>query len=73
MISGRASNEELESTDRSCSVSDIQDYFGCIIKEHETFTDNPPIRIYVNKIKYRITFRIKTLLTPEMVEITGKR
>ena len=23
-------------------------------------TDNPPIRIYVNKIEHRITFRIKT-------------
>ena len=40
---------------------------------HETLTDNPPIKIYVNKIENRITFRIKTgfyleLLTPETME-----
>ena len=73
MISGRTSKEEFESTDRSYSVSDIQDYFECIIKEHETFIENPPVRIYLNKMKYRIIFRIKTLLTPETVEITWKR
>ena len=31
-----------------------------VIKNHEKVTDNPSIRIYVNKIKNRITFRIKT-------------
>ena len=41
-------------------VSDIQDYFKYIIKKHETVTNNPPIRIYINKIENRITFRIKT-------------
>ena len=38
------------------SVSDIQHYFDYIIKKHETVTDNPPIRIYVNKIENRTTF-----------------
>ena len=41
-------------------VSDIQDYFKYIIKIHETFADNHPIRIYVNKIENRITFKNKT-------------
>ena len=35
-------------------------YFHCIIKKHETVTNNPPRRIYVNKIENRITFKIKT-------------
>ena len=29
-------------------------------KKHETLVDNPLIRIYVNKIENRITFKIKT-------------
>ena len=28
--------------------SDIQNYFEYIIKKHETVTDKPPIRTYVN-------------------------
>ena len=28
-------------------------------QKHETMTHNPPIRIYVNKIENRITFKIK--------------
>ena len=31
-----------------------------IIKKHEKVTDYHPIRIYVNKIKNRITFKIET-------------
>ena len=41
-------------------MADIQDYFEYIIKKHETVTDNPPVKIYVNKIEIRITFKIKT-------------
>ena len=41
-------------------MSDIQNYFEYLIKTHATFTDNLPIRIYANKIKNKITFRIKT-------------
>ena len=40
-------------------VSDIQNYFNHIIKKFEAVTDNPPIRIYVNQIENRITFRLK--------------
>ena len=54
----------------------IQDYFEYFIKKHETVTDNPPIRIYVNKIENRITFKIKTgyyleLLAPETMKLLG--
>ena len=50
------------------------DYFEYIIKKHGEKTDNPPIRIYINKIKNRIRFRIKTryyleLLTPETMKL----
>ena len=53
-------NDEFELLDGSNSVSQIQDYFKYIIKINETVTDNPPIRIYVNKIENRTTFNIKT-------------
>ena len=62
--------------DGSCSISDIQDYFGFIIKKHETLTENPLIQIYLNKIKNRIVFKIKTgykleLLTLETMKLLG--
>ena len=39
-------------------------------------TDNPPIKIYLNKVEIRITFKIKTgyylqLLTPETMKLLG--
>ena len=75
-ISAPTWNEESESSDDSCSVSDIQDYFKYIFKKHETFTDNTSIMISVNKIENRITFKIKTgyyveLLTPEKMKLLG--
>ena len=38
----------------------IQDYFEYIIKKHETVADNLPVQNYVNKIKNRIVFKVKT-------------
>ena len=66
-------NEEFKLPDELCSVSDIQEYFDYIIKKHETVTDNPLIRIYVNK-ENRTTFKIKTgyyleFLTPETIKL----
>ena len=45
-------------------------------KKHEAVTDNPSIRIYINKIEDRITFKIRTgyylkLLMPEMIKLLG--
>ena len=45
-----------------------------MIKNH--ITDNPSIKIYVNKIENRITFKMKTgyyleLLTPETMKLLG--
>ena len=59
-ISAPTWNDEFNLPDGSYSVCDIQDYFEYIIKKHETIADNPPVPIYVNKIKKRIFFKIKT-------------
>ena len=66
--------DEFNLPDGSYSVSDIQDYFECIIKKHETIADNPPVQIYLNKIKNRIVFEIKAgykleLLTEETMQL----
>ena len=60
----------------SDSVSDIQDYFRYVIKKHEAIVDNPSVQIYVNKIKNRIVFKIKTsykleLLSEERMQLLG--
>ena len=51
-------NEEFQLLDGQYSISDIQDYFEYIFRKHET--DKPSIRIYVNKVEDRITFKIRT-------------
>ena len=68
--------EEFELPDGSYSISDIQDYFEYIQIQHSESVDNPSIRIYVNKIENRITFKIKNgyylkLLTPETKKLLG--
>ena len=73
-ISAPMWSEEFELPDGSYSVSDIQDYFEYILKKHSESVDNPSIRIYVNKIENRITFKIKNgyyleLLTPETMKM----
>ena len=50
-ISTRMWNKKFELPDGSYSVLDIQDYFDHFIKNHQTVTDNAPIKIYVNKMK----------------------
>ena len=54
----------------------MQDYSEFIIKKHETLAENLPVQIYVNKIKSRFVFKIKTgyklvLLTPETMRLLG--
>ena len=73
-ISASTWNETFDLPDGSYTIDDIQDYFEFIIKKHETLTDNPSIKIYSNKKKNRIVFKIKTgyrleLLTPERMEL----
>ena len=54
-------NDKFELPDGSYTVSDIQDYFEYTLKKHGEKTDSPSIRIYVNKIENRITFKSKTV------------
>ena len=75
-ISAPTWNDTFDLPNGSYSIADIQDYFEFIIKKHETITENPSIQIYPNKIKNRITFKIKTgykleLLTPETMKLLG--
>ena len=54
----------------------MQDYFEYILKKHGESVDNPPVQIYANKIKNRVTFKIKNgysleLLTPETMKLLG--
>ena len=69
-------NDKFELPDGSYSVSNIQDYFEYILKKHGENIDNPSVKIYVNKIENRITFRIKNgysleLVTPETMKLLG--
>ena len=52
-------SEKFELPDGSYSISDIQDYFEYILKKHSESVDNPSIRMYINRIENRITFKIK--------------
>ena len=75
-ISAPTWNEGFELPDGSYSVSDIQDYFEYILKKHSESVDNPSIRMYINRIENRITFKIKNgyyleLLTPETMKLLG--
>ena len=66
-------NEDFELPYGSYPVSDIHDYGEYILKKREAVDDNPSIKMYVNKIKNRITFKRKTgyflkLLMPETIK-----
>ena len=54
----------------------IQDHFEYILKKHGENIDNPSVKIYVNKIENRTTFKIKNgytleLLTPDAMKLLG--
>ena len=54
----------------------ISDHFDYILKKHGEKTINPPIKICIDKIENRITFKIKTwyylqFLTPETTKLLG--
>ena len=60
-------NDKFELPDGSYSVSDIQDYFGYILKKHEEDIDKPSVQICANKIENRITFKTKNGYSPELL------
>ena len=75
-ISAPTWSDKFELPDRSYSTSDIQDCFEYILKEHSENVDDPSIKIYVNKIENRVTFKIKNvyyleLLIPETMKLLG--
>ena len=75
-ISAPTWSENFELPDESYAISDIQDYFEYILKKYSESVDNPSIRIYVNRIESKITFKIKSgyyleLLTPETMKLLG--
>ena len=75
-ISARTWNEEFEPPDGSYSISDIPGYSGYILKKTWEKTVNLSIRIYINKIENRVTFKVQTryylkLLTPETKKLLG--
>ena len=66
-------NDEFELSDR---FSDIQYYIEYAIKNHKTLANNPPIRIYITRIKNRLLFKIKDgykleFRTPETMMLFG--
>ena len=75
-ISAPTWNDKFELPDGSYSVSNIQDYFEYILKKHGQNIDKPSVKISVNKMENRITFKIKNaysieLLTPETMKLLG--
>ena len=75
-ISASTWNDTFDLPDGSYSISDIQGYFEFFIKKYETLPKNLPVLMYLNKIKSRIVFKIKTgckleLLSPETMKLLG--
>ena len=76
-ISAPTWSEDFKLPDGLYSISNIQDYFEYILKQHSENVDNPSIRIYVNKTENRVTFKIENgyyleLLTPETMKLLGR-
>ena len=75
-ISAPTWSDEFELPDGSYSTLDIQDYFEYILKKHSENVNNPSIKIYVNEIANRATFKIKNgyyieILAPETMKLLG--
>ena len=59
-ISAPTWSEGFKLPDGSYTIYDIQEYFKHILKKHSENVDNPSIKIFVNRIENRITFKIKS-------------
>ena len=75
-ISDPTWNDKSDLPDGSYSISDISRLLWIYHKKDETLTENPPVQIYVNKIKNEFVFKIKAgykleLLTPETMTLLG--
>ena len=56
-ISAPAWNNTFDLPDGSYSIVDIQNYFQFIVKKHETLMENPPVQIYLIKLKTELFSR----------------
>ena len=72
-ISAPAWNNEFDLLDGTYSFLEIQDYFEYIMKKHETIANNPSVQIYVNKIKNRTAFEIKTGYKLELLSLEAMK
>ena len=75
-ISAPTWNDTFDVPDGSYSIAALQNYFKYINKKHETIADVSPVLIYVNEIKNRIIFKIKSgykleLLSKETMKLLG--
>ena len=75
-ISAPTWNETFDLPDGSYSIAAIQDYFEYIIKKYETVEATPQVLIYVDAVKNRIFFKIKSgykleLLSKETMKLLG--
>ena len=74
-ISAPTWNEEFTLPGESYSVSDIQDYWEYILKKNGEKINNdkdndknkPSVKIYINKVENRITFKIKNGYSLELL------
>ena len=62
-------NHKSELPNGSYSISDIQDYFEYILKNHGEDIDKPSVQIRVNKIEKRVTFKIKNGYSLELLTL----
>ena len=74
-ISAPTWSDEFELPHGSYSISDIKIILSIFLKNSES-VDNPSIKIYINKIENRVTFKIKNgyyleLLTPRTMKLLG--
>ena len=58
-VSAPTGNDKFELFGGSYSVSDIQDYFGYVLKDHGQKTDNPSIKLNVKKKKIKSHLELK--------------
>ena len=72
-ISAPTWNDKCGLSDGSYSIADIQDYLEFFIKKHETLAENTPVQIYLNKIKNRIVWKVKTRYKSELLSSEKKK
>ena len=75
-ISAPTWNKTFDLPDGSYSIAAIQDYFEYTIKKHETVEATLQVLIYVDAIKNRMVFKIKSgykleLLSKETMKLLG--